>query len=57
MMFSVNQKGEIFHRGKSADESSFGYSLLALYINSDHADARITKPAIRKRRKEFTFLV
>ena len=55
MMFSVNQKGEIFHRGKSADESSFGYSLLALYINSDHADARITKPPIRKRRKEFTF--
>ena len=34
MVFYVNQKGEIFVRGKSIDESSFGFSLLALYINS-----------------------
>ena len=36
MVFSVNQKGEIFTCGKSVDESSFGFSRLALYIDSDH---------------------
>ena len=42
-MYSVNQKGEIFVREKSVDESSFGYSLLAPYsqvgnIRSNNAD-------------------
>ena len=35
--------------GKSfIDESSFGYSLLAPYKNSDHFDKRTTKPVMRK---------
>ena len=33
IVFYVNQRGEIFVRGKSIDKSSFGFSLLALYIN------------------------
>ena len=42
-MYSVNQKGEIFVREKSVDESSFGYSLLAPYsqvgnLRSNNAD-------------------
>ena len=45
---SVNQKWEIFVRRKSIDESSFGCSLLALYINSDNSDVRSTKLAKRK---------
>ena len=48
MVLSVNQKDEIFVRRKSIYESSYGYSLLALYINSDHSDAQTTKPALRK---------
>ena len=48
MVFSVNQKDEIFVRRKSIYESSYGFSLLALYINSDHSDAQTTKPALRK---------
>ena len=49
MVFSVNQKGEIFICGKSIDESSFGFILLALYnINSYHFDAWTTKPAMTK---------
>ena len=47
-MFSVSQKGEIFVRGKSIDKSSFGFSILAPYKNSDHSDARATKPAMKK---------
>lgn len=48
MVLFVNQKGEIFVRGKSIDESSFGFSILALYKNSDNSDARATKPAMKK---------
>ena len=49
MVFSVNRNGEIFVCGKSIDESSFGFSLLALYnINSYHSDAHTTKPAMKK---------
>ena len=47
-MFSVSQKGEIFVRGKSIDKSSFGFSIPAPYKNSDHSDARATKPAMKK---------
>ena len=43
MVYSVNQKGEIFVREKSVDESFFGYSLLAPYsqvgnLRSNNAD-------------------
>ena len=48
IVFSISQKGEIFVRGKSIDESSFGFSILALYKNSDYSDARATKPAMEK---------
>ena len=48
MVFSVNQKKEIFVRGKSVDESSFGFGLLALHKNYDHSDTSTTKPAMRK---------
>ena len=47
-MFSVNQNGRIFLYGKSINKSSFGFSILALYKNSDHSDERKTKQAMRK---------
>ena len=46
---SVSQKGEIFVRGKSINESSYDFSILALYKNSDHSDARATRPAMKKK--------
>ena len=49
MVFFVNQKEKLsFVERQSIDESSFGYSLLAPYKNSDHFDARTTNPVMRK---------
>ena len=53
MVFYVNQKGEIFVRGKSIDESSFGFSLLALYINSG-ANNEASNKKQPDRPREFT---